>query len=939
MHASPRRWLNSIFSLGTALLLAACSQATPEELVQRAREYQAENEISSAVIELKNALQQNPNFGEARLMLGKLYLTSGDPASALKELERALDAGIAKADVLVPLLTAKNQLGRYQEVLGELEQTTPLTPELQVVQGRAFLAADDLEQAEAAFNGALEAEPGLSGATLGLASLAWLRGDGVAAGQYFKKASQQNPENREVWLQKGEFELSRQEPKAARASFEKALGLPGPKVIPQIGIARAQLIQGETEAAEKTVDEVLQRAPSYPMANYLKALVRYQNDDIDGTEAALRNVLKTVPNHYPSVYLMGVVKYRQQQFAQAENNISRFLARFPDNLSARKLLATLQLQQKRPEAALETLEPYAVQITDAQGLALLGTAYMQNGRLADATETLQKAAELDPDMSEIRTQLALSLLASGNSSAAVTELESAVELNSDVIRNDILLVLIALREGKLDDALKRAEDFQQRNPDNTIALNLLGAAQLAKADTQAAITSFEKALEIDPGFRPALTNLARIRESSGDLNGAVQLYGDFLEKNPNDAGVLLARAQLYLKSGNMDAAVADLEAARSGDTSAIEPRLILARLALTQRRMDDARTLMQEALTIAPDSPAVQLLRGQVEVARRNLDQAREALDAVQRFVDQRDLKAPQLLMQLAALQMQTSNLEDARRNLTRVIEQSDSKNAAALGALTRLELRSGNAEAARKALDALAVLMPDNPGLGILEGDLAQLNGKPDQAKDHYQTAAAAGNREATLKLAGLYESQGNHTGSIELMQNWLKKNPDDAGVQLALGSAYLSTGANSEAIDLYQRLLEKAPDNPIVLNNLAWLYMEEGNLNPQQAAREQAQEKAEQLARKAHELAPRSADIADTLGWILLNKGGVEESLGLFQQAARDNTANPSIHYHLGLAYSKLNQNRDAETALRDALGKGDFPERGEAEALLNEINASDQ
>ncbi len=922
MESSIINRLKYALTLSVGLLLAACSQATPQELLQRAQQYQSENEMSSAIIELKNALQQDPNFGAARLMLGELYLTSGDPASALKELERALDAGIEKSVVLEPLLTAKNQLGRYQEVLGELEQTTPLTPELLVVQGRAYLAAEDPTKAEAAFNSALAVAPELSGATLGLASLAWLRGDLVAAGQFFEKATQQNPDNREVWLQKGEFELSRQEPKSARASFEKALALPGPDVIPQMGIARAQLIEGETEPAEQTIDAVLKRAPDYPMANYLKALVRYQNDDVEGTEAALRTVLKTVPNHYPSVYLMGVVKYRQQQYAQAENNIARFLARFPENLSARKLLATLQLQEKRPEAALETLAPYATSISDAQGLALLGTTYMQNGQLAEATEALQKAADLDPDMSEIRTQLALSLLASGDSSAAVTELESAVKLNSDIIRNDILLVLIALREGKLDDALARAQDFQQRNPDNTIALNLLGAAQLAKADTLAAISSFEKALQIDPGFRPAVTNLARLRESEGDLDGARKLYSDFLETNTTDAGAMVARARVELKAGDIDAAVKDLEQASATDDKALEPRLILSRMALAQARLDDASAAMNQALNIAPDNPSVQLLRGQVEVARGNIGQAREALDAVQRYVDSLESKNVELLMQLAVLQMQTNDLKNARQNLQKVVAQSDAKNTNALIALTRLELRAGDADAAGRSVKALEALIPDNSGLEIFKGDLAQLNGQVAEAEKHYQAGADAGNREATLKLAALNDRTGDHATSVALMQSWLKKNPEDTGMQLALGSAYLSSGANAEAIEIYERLQQSAPDNPIVLNNLAWLYLERGD------------SRAEALARKAHELAPDSADIADTLGWILLKNNGVEESLGLFQQAAAKNGENGSIQYHLGLAYSKLGRTSDATAALQSALEKGDFPERGEAEALLETI-----
>jgi len=902
--------------------VSASSGPTPEQLVEKAKRYQKDNRTSSAIIELKNALQKDPKYGEARLMLGQLYLTSGDPLSAVKELERALDSGVDKTKVLEPLLKAKTQLGRYQEVLGELQQAEPLTPELFVIEGNAYLAADDTAKARRSFESALKEVPDLGGAVLGLATLAWKNSDLVEARELFEKAAAESPESREVWLKKGEFELSENRGAAAQASFERASTLPGPTIVPDTGIARALLISGDRVGAEKVIDKILKQYPSYPMGNYLKALVRYQDDDIDATETALRNVLKSAPNHLPSVYLMGVVKYRQKQYAQAENNIARFLARFPENLSARKLLAAMQLQEKRPEAALETLEPYAVAINDAQGLALLGAVYMQNGRLAEATESLQKAAELDPDVGEIRTQLALSLLASGDSSGAVTELKGAVKLNSDVIQNDILLVLIALREGRLNDALNRAREFSERNPDNPIALNLLGAAQLAKADVRMAVDSFERALQIDPKFRPALVNLVHIKESQGDLSGGIDLYSRFLATNPEDVRALVGRAQAYLKEGNLDSAVTDLEKARSLDANALEPRLMLSRIALIQRRFSVARSLLDEALEISKTSPAVQLLRGQLEVATRNKRPAKEALDAVQRYVDKGLITSQDIFQQLALLQMQVGDVEKAKLNLNTVVKLSNGKNADALGLLARLNLKSGEVDAASEKISSLEKLVPGTPGLAVLKGDLEQLRNNTVEAEKYYKAGADSGNREATLKLSSLYSSAGQRKKSIALMENWLNNHPEDDAVTLALASSYLSAGENAKAIDKYESLKVRAQENPVILNNLAWLYFQEGD--PQ----------AESVARRAYGISPDSPDISDTLGWILFNKGSTDESLKLFQEAARSETASPSIHYHLALNYLKLNRKPEAIESLEVALSKGAFPEREQAQTLLNKI-----
>ena len=107
-------------TLSTATLLAALTACgggdSVEEHLARANQYVAGSEYGSAKIELKNALQQDNQSAEARWLLGKIYLDSGDVLSAEKELQRALRLGWSQDDVLPALARSLLPQGKYTEI-------------------------------------------------------------------------------------------------------------------------------------------------------------------------------------------------------------------------------------------------------------------------------------------------------------------------------------------------------------------------------------------------------------------------------------------------------------------------------------------------------------------------------------------------------------------------------------------------------------------------------------------------------------------------------------------------------------------------------------------------------------------------------------------------------------------------------------------------------
>ena len=66
-------WM-AVSAVLTSLALAGCADESPEKRVAAAKQYLQKNDTKAAVIEIKNALQANPDLGEARYLLGTTLL-------------------------------------------------------------------------------------------------------------------------------------------------------------------------------------------------------------------------------------------------------------------------------------------------------------------------------------------------------------------------------------------------------------------------------------------------------------------------------------------------------------------------------------------------------------------------------------------------------------------------------------------------------------------------------------------------------------------------------------------------------------------------------------------------------------------------------------------------------------------------------------------------
>ena len=122
------------------ILVSACSffpGDTPEPHIEKARIFIAENNLNAGILELKNALQIESNLPEARWMLGKIYLQTGNGAAAFKEISQAQSLGFRDPQLDSLLLQVMLLQRRYEDILDKTYTDEVMSTETLVLRGKA----------------------------------------------------------------------------------------------------------------------------------------------------------------------------------------------------------------------------------------------------------------------------------------------------------------------------------------------------------------------------------------------------------------------------------------------------------------------------------------------------------------------------------------------------------------------------------------------------------------------------------------------------------------------------------------------------------------------------------------------------------------------------------------------------------------------------------
>ena len=849
----------------TFSLLSGCNNSpdSSEALshITRAETYSEQGQFRSALLEVKNAIQKDPNNVEHIVRLADLYLQIG----AAKQASELLAPWMKEQPDAVALTLARAYVeqGKHLSATETLALQTPGSPEDQLeaslIRAEALRRSGELVEALALYEDIATRNSSSAVAAVG-----------VVQTQINLGRNPQAIETADGWLAKNEM---------------------APEVLYWKGLAQYQLNQ--LEQASATLTDAVGVLPTSDIflpirRNVLATLSRVLTEQGKITEAQIYNriLAENTNSGAREQAEAAVAALKAGDFEEAKAILRDTLKLNPENEQVALMLGAISAGtgelDEGTRLLTENLDP---ETTATQFIRAATMAQIDTGDRETALKTLDRAIEARPNDNELLAMhgiLALSL--PGRENDGIVSLSKAISNEPGRVRLRHALARHYIGQEKPEQALGQLRMAFTSEPSDWTTTGLYINLLIQQGEQKEA---------------------AEIRDSL--LNG----YGD---QPPAVVLASLADAQL----GNQSDAIKRLEELTSKSADLQVPKVALASLYAQSGDSERAVKMLIEAATLTPD--AIRPIQQAGQIYARN-----HSVDEVKTWLANTGKAHPELKRNTDTLgsliSVRQGNLKEARGFLSEWQDSDSGPVDRAMGQILQAEAqsaaRAGDWALARaKAAEAIT-LEPKNLGLALLPVGIAQMEGNMDQALSALDAVEQSfGQQTATfLARANLLKQQSGDNAAYqylleqwqssnntrlmpsllglaksvapdtldELTDNWIKQTPESITAHLARAEWLMTNGKEIAAINHYEQVVSRQPKNIAALNNLAWLL------------RESDQPQALTLAKKASELAPENAAVLDTYGWILHLSGKHSEAQDMIEKALALAPDNEEIQQHL--------------------------------------------
>lgn len=525
--------------------------------------------------------------------------------------------------------------------------------------------------------------------------------------------------------------------KSAARAYELALALDPENPELQAQIAMGKLMTGATEEAVKQLGALNSDKAKSVRAALLLAMIHMQVGEYDKAQLVAQNVLKQQPDNAIALDITGVTLMKQGKLKEARALFEGVLKNVPQYDPMRFRLAEI-----------DQLE----------------------GNVEKARERYSEILSRDSGNAAALSSLALLADATGQTDQTISYLNRLQSSPTARVKAEIKLINILIARKRVEEALNAAQNLRKRAGPSINVLLILAKAQIASGKLVAARETLKQTVDATGGNR---------------RDGAKELIKIAYLQN-KARGLEAAKATLRLAIERYDRHVPAYEA--------------LIGMELRGNRIAEAEAVVNTFLAANPDSPFVNMLRGDLAFARGELADA-------QTFYSQALLvtKTPALMKRLYLTILRHEGQKAALEALERWIEKQPGDQVAKRTYAVGL-IEAGRIDEAISFHEKLIENSPDDAGL---LNNLALLyHRKSDRrALPLARRAVELAPREAAMldTYGWLLVETGQAKEGLEYLRKAKRLLIADPRVEFHYAAALAKSGDVAKAKTLLNRLLEE--------------------------------------------------------------------------------------------------------------------------------------
>ncbi|HSW65163.1 MAG TPA: XrtA/PEP-CTERM system TPR-repeat protein PrsT [Dissulfurispiraceae bacterium] len=906
--------------LFTVALLSGCSGKTKEELYAEGVRLLNENNPGGAIVALKNALEKDSNFVDARFQLARAYVKNGKVEAADKELQKVLLQNPALKDARIELARVLLLMGKPDDAIREATPYMNESADALETGGLAHAAKNNFDEAITLLRKAVAMNDPKSDAGLSLAQVYASAGRMADAKTQIAAVLEKSPGKTKALYLLGQLHLAENKPDEALKTYDQILANNPTDSEAAYRKAMIYLSRGQTDQALALGRQLLEKAPKSALGSLIEGLALFHQKKYGESIAPLQKGVGAMPSPLGYFYL-GQAHFYKNEPEQAMNQFQKALDMNPNLVQARIFSAIVLLQQRRADDAIAEVKK-AIEKDEKNAVAynVLASAHMAKGQMNEASRAFNRAIEIAPNYADAHMKKGMLSLSLGKVQEAENELKTVVNLAPELLNSRMMLFTHYMRQNQHEKALQLMKDGLKGTADDALLYNAMAAAAFTGKKPDDGLKYLQKAKELNPAFPEPYINIASYYLRLKQPEKAAAEYQALLAKDPKNLNALLSLGMLAEHQKKDTEALSYYTKAKEAGTPA--GAAALAEYYLRKQQPDRAISALDDSIKANTKEFALYEMKGRIYLGEKKFKEALKTFEAAEAV--------------------------DANRALSFIVNTqiAAGDHAAALGKLEaalkakpdRLDLQAEMVRVAvlkkdyPRAADFARRIITQRPtqaaGYVLLAGVHESQNdlvAAIDSAKKG--VSAEPKNDGARMVLAALYAKKHDYPAAHSAYAEAVKVNPQNMPARFGQASLHDLSGNRKEAEKGYRAVLRTDPRYVPALNNLAFL-LASGGGNKDEAVK---------LATEALRIAPNDPALMDTLGYIYIKSGRYEDARPLIEKAVELLPKNPSVLYHAGMLYAATGQKGKAIASLEAAVKAGDFPEAKDARALLERLQRS--